>query len=232
MPDRCIGVIGLGRLGKIVAARLADYNHLVLYDRNSELMGEVAQAIGAMTADSLEEVACCNVVLLAVPDREVISCIKDFNLFKKEIVVINMATNVAQAVLEQTAIQPVKCMGVKFVGHAGEMALGLEPVIIVNERPQELVEEVSRLFAPVGHVIVGRADMVTEINTIAAEKALEAGVLIEEALTSRGYGKPEIIQSAIQQVGAGILKAYATDDLGPFAREIVRTVKAKMQKKF
>ena len=227
--NTCIAIVGLGRLGKVLAQRLAGNYSLRLYDRNTERAVELATELGAKIANNLEEAATCGVIILAVPDREVIICIKDLSLMQKELIVINVATNVSQAVLEQTAAGSVTCIGVKLVGHAGEMALGLIPVVIVNERPRELVEQVSKIFASVGHVVVGRADIVTEVNTIAAEKVLEAAVLIEDTLRSRGYKNEEMIQSAIRQVGAGILKAYADNDLGPFAQEIVRAVKAKMK---
>lgn len=224
-----IGLIGLGRLGKIVVARLANYHQLVIYDRNTELVSSIAQLYGISAAGSLDEVARCNMVLLALPDKEIINCIHQLNAFKREMLVINMATNMPQSVAEQAAILPVRCMSVKFVGHAGEMSLGFNPVIIVNQYPEDQVQAVSRLFEPVGQVIVGQADMVTAINTIAAEKAVEAGVLIEENLKAGGYNDPAIIQSAISQVGAGILKAYASNDLGPFAQEIVKKVKMKKE---
>lgn len=224
-----IGLIGLGRLGKIVTARLANYHQLVIYDRNTELVSSIAQLYGISAAGSLDEVARCNMVLLALPDKEIINCIHQLNAFKREMLVINMATNMPQSVAEQAAILPVRCMSVKFVGHAGEMSLGFNPVIIVNQYPEDQVQAVSRLFQLVGQVIVGQADMVTAINTIAAEKAVEAGVLIEENLKAGGYNDPAIIQSAISQVGAGILKAYASNDLGPFAQEIVKKVKMKKE---
>ncbi len=224
-----IGLIGLGRLGKIVTARLAKHHQLVIYDRNPELVSSIAQLYGISAAGSLDEVARCNMVLLALPDREIINCIQQLNSFKREMLVINMATNMAQSVAEQAAIRPVRCTSVKFVGHAGEMSLGFNPVIIVNQYPEDQVQAVSLLFQPVGHVIVGQADMVTAINTIAAEKAVEAGVLIEETLKAEGYNDPVMIQSAISQVGAGILKAYANNDLGPFAQEVAQKVKMKKE---
>ena len=145
-------------------------------------------------------------------------------------IAISVATNVAQHVLAETAARHVKCIGVKFVGHAGEMALGLDPVIIVNDRPGELSVLAAELFAAAGQVVIGKADVVGYINTVAAEKALEAAVAIEEGLQLQGVTHPAIIKSAIRQVAAGILKAYADQDLGPFARQIVRAVRAKHKK--
>lgn len=225
-----IGLVGIGRLGRVLADRLAVAWPLMLYDRNADRVAAVAQETGAVVADSLEQAASCRAVILAIPDPEVINCIKDFNGLSYEITVINVATNVSQSVLEAIAARNVRCIGVKIIGHAAEMALGQEPVVIVNERPKDLVETASQIFAAVGKVVVGRADIVAEVNTIAAEKALEAAVLIEDALRRKGYTGQDVRQSAIRQVAAGVLKAYANDDLGPFAREIVRAVKAKLQR--
>lgn len=223
-----IGLIGVGRMGKVLASKLAPHTELYLLDRDAGDAAAVAEEIGARTARDMEEIAALGTVILAVPDREVINCIKDFNQIKKPLTVVNIATNVAQHVLEETAAKHIACIGVKFVGHAGEMALGLKPVIVINERPAHLVDEIRAVFEPVGQVVVGRADVVTYINTVAVQKALEAAVHIEESLRRDGFCNDAVINSAIRQVAAGILKAYADQDLGPFAREIVRAVKAKM----
>lgn len=225
-----VGLIGVGRMGRELARRLKDHVELTVYDRDAAFLATVQNELGIPAAASIDDVAALGTVILAVPDPEVINCIKDFNQLGTSITVINIATNVAQHVLDETAAPPVRCIGVKFVGHAGEMSLGLDPVIIVNSRPAELVPVVREIFAPVGHLVVGKADIVSFINTTAAEKALEAAVYIEEGLRQQGVTDPDIVKSAIRQVAAGVLKAYADQDLGPFARQIVRAVRAKMKK--
>jgi hypothetical protein len=217
-------------MGKVLARRLQNHVELKIFDRDPEALAATAAELGVGAAAGLEELAALGTVILAVPDPEVINCIKDFNQLKQPLVVINIATNVARHVLEETAAKHVKCVGVKFVGHAGEIALGLDPVIIVDDRPADLVPLATAIFSPVGRVLVGKADIVSFINTTAAEKALEAAVYIEEGLKQQGVVEPEIIKSAIRQVAAGILKAYADQDLGPFARQVVRAVRARLKK--
>ena len=224
-----IGIIGIGRMGRVLAVRLAEATELTLFDVNTDKVAKVAAATGAKVGEKLDEAALCDAVILALPDREVIDCVKEFNqLHRSPITVINIATNVAQSVLEHAAAPHVRCISAKFIGHAGEMAAGARPVIIVHDNPQELVPLATELFAHAGDVIVGNSDVVTMINTVAAEKAIEAAVLIEESLRMKGFSDPVIAKSAIGQVAAGIVKAYATDNLGPFAREIVRSVKKKL----
>lgn len=216
-------------MGRILAVRLAEANDLTLYDVNKEQLVKIAAATGAKAGDSLEEAAHSDAVILALPDREVIDCIKEFNQIRRNpITVINVATNVAQSVIEHTAAPHVRCISAKFVGHAGEMAGGARPVIIVHDKPAELVPLTTEIFSYVGDVMTGNSDVVTTINTLAAEKAIEAAVLIEESLRMKGFSDPAIAKSAVGQVAAGIVKAYASDNLGPFAREVVRSVKKKL----
>lgn len=225
-----IGLVGVGRMGRVLAGRMKEYAEVCLFDRDPERLAIVAQELELPVAAGIDELADVGTVILAVPDREVVSLIKDFNLIHKPLVIINLATNVAQMVLEETALKHVRCTGVKLIGHAGEIAMGQRPAIIVNDKPGDLVPIAQELFTPIGDIIVGKSDSVTAINTIAAQKALEAAVNIEETLISGGVTDSNVIKSAIRQVAAGILKAYTNDDLGPFAREIVRAIRAKLKR--
>lgn len=222
-----IGLVGVGRMGRVLAKLLAGHVELCLFDRNVEQMNQVATECQGITVNSLEEIVKMQTIILAVPDHEVVSCIKVFNQIKSPMRVINIATNVAQHMLEQIAAPHVRCMGIKFIGQADEIGRGETPVIIINESPADLVPEMVEIFQNVGTVLVGRADVVHLINTIAAEKALEAAVGIEEKLKQHNISEPVMIKSAIGQVAAGIMKAYANGNMGPFAREIIQAVKKK-----
>ncbi len=222
-----IGLVGIGRMGKVLAKELRHDRELYLFDRNVEQMEMVAKELNVVAVNNLEEIAKVGAVILAVPDHEVVSCIKVFNQIKEPLIVINIATNVAQHMLEKIAAPHVKCICIKFIGHADEMALGEKPVIIINQFPDDIVPQMIEIFQSIGLVIVGRADLVQTINSIAAEKALEAAVGIEEILKQKDITNQAMVKSAIKQVAAGILKAYADGNMGPFAREIVHSVKSK-----
>ena len=50
-------------------------------------------------------------------------------------------------------------------------------------------------------------------------------VAVETALQQEGINDPELVRGALTQVAPGVLRAYAEDDLGPFAREIVAKIR-------
>ena len=223
-----VGLIGLGRMGQILAKKIAGQAELCVFDRGEGRARRLADQLGVSAADRLADIARREAVILALPDQEVLRCIQYFNRLSQPLAVISVATNVSQQALEEAARPPVRCISVKFIAHAGEMALGAEPVIIVNEKPEELAEIAADLFSAVGRVIVGRSDMVSSVNIAAAEAALTAAVQIEENLRLQGITDEFIVKSAIRQVAAGILKAYANNDLGPFARKVVQSLKVKL----
>ena len=123
-------------MGSVLATRLAGSWRLAIYDRNSNKAAAVCAATGATVLNGLAEAAACGRVILAVPDKEVLSCLQEFNAIEQELIVFNVATNVPQTILESTAANHIRCISVKIIGHAGEMALGFDPVIVVNEQPR------------------------------------------------------------------------------------------------
>jgi len=226
-----IALVGIGRMGSVLATILADHCELYLFDKNTTRMNLIAEELRTSVANNLKEIVKIKSIILALPDREVITCIKELNQLNEPITVMNIATNVGQHTLNSIAASHVKCISVKFIGHAGEMAYGERPVIIVNQSPKELVPIAVEVFQLIGQVIVGDADVVQKINTIAAQKAIEAAVSIERELKDNKTTDPAIIKSAIRQVAAGIMKSYADDNLGPFAKEIVHSVRTKLNRK-
>lgn len=223
-----IGIIGVGRMGKVLAHRLRGGYRILLYDRDVTTVVRVAEEIEEATVcQQLGDLLGTSAIILAVPDREVVNCLKELGQFKQSLAVINIATNVDQRVVDGVGEPYIHCISVKIIGQADEMAQGGRPVVVVNHRPAELVEQATALFENIGEIMIGNADQVRRINTLAAEKALEAAVKIDLSLREKGVTDEQAIKSAIRQVAAGILKSYAENNLGPFARELVAAIKGR-----
>ena len=166
-------------------------------------------------------------MVLAVPELAVGSCLAVLKRQKQPPCVLSVATNITREMLRELGGENFFCLNVKIIGHAGEMSRGARPVVVVDLGEAELVEMARQLFVLVGVVVVGEADQVQIINRIATEKALEAAVAIENELCEAGIADREKLRGALAQVAPGVMKAYAEDDLGPFARGVVCALRDK-----
>ena len=221
-----IGLVGTGRMGKILAARLAVDHEVILHDADNEGARAVAASLGLRAVGSLLEFD-VDAIVLALPDAAVGSCIGQLRELVREAMVFSVATNISREMLAQMGDKKIRCLNVKFIGHAGEMGRGAWPVLIIDNGPAELVEAARLIFAAAGDVVVGEADTVKQINSIATEEALKAAVAVELALRKAGVEDARMIRSALSQVMTGVLRAYSEDDLGPFARGIVSALRDK-----
>ena len=224
-----IGMIGAGRMGRILAARMALEHEVVMYDADVSGAKKVADALRLTAVASLAEMN-VDAVVLAVPDSAVESCVMKLRDVDKPWTVFSVATNISREMLAAMAEDKVPCLNVKIIGHAGEMSRGQNPVVVIDDGSIEMVQRAQQIFASVGTVLVGNADQVKRINSVATEEALKAAVAIERELLLAGITDPEKLRGALSQVAPGVLRSYAEDDLGPFARGIVKALHDKTEK--
>jgi pyrroline-5-carboxylate reductase len=218
------GIIGAGRMGKRLAQRLSGRHEVFLYDADPAAAETAAQALGLRASSDLTGES-ADVLVLAVPDAAVQPCIEMLLAQQATALVFNVATNISREMLAQMAGTWLRALNVKLIGHAGEMGCGARPVIVVDEAEPAMAAIAAELFAPVGSVVVANADVVQTINVIATEQALKAAVLLEQALRTAGIENWQMIHGALSVVAPGVIKAYAEDDLGPFARKIIAALR-------
>lgn len=219
-----ITIVGSGRMGKILAAALASRHEVALYDADRESAASVAGSLKLRALATMAE-AVADAVVLAVPDKAVASCVAELARTGRAWNVFSVATNISREMLAGMAGGGVRLLNVKIIGHAGEMSRGSRPVLVIDRGEADLVELARQVFAPVGALVVGAADQVQRINSVATAEALRAAVAVETALQKEGITDPALVRGALAQVAPGVLRAYAEDDLGPFAREIVAKIR-------
>lgn len=219
-----ITIVGSGRMGKILAAALAGRHEMALYDADRESAASVAGSLKLRVLATMAE-AVADAVVLAVPDKAVAACVAELARTGRDWTVFSVATNISREMLAGMAGGGVRLLNVKIIGHAGEMSRGSRPVLVIDRGEADLVELARQVFAPVGALVVGAADQVQRINSVATAEALRAAVAVETALQKEGITDPALVRGALAQVAPGVLRAYAEDDLGPFAREIVAKIR-------
>ena len=211
-------------MGKILAAALASRHEVALYDADRESAASVAGSLKLRVLATMAE-AVADAVVLAVPDKAVAACVAELARTGRAWNVFSVATNISREMLAGMAGGGVRLLNVKIIGHAGEMSRGSRPVLVIDRGEADLVELARQVFAPVGALVVGAADQVQRINSVATAEALRAAVAVETALQKEGITDPALVRGALAQVAPGVLRAYAEDDLGPFAREIVAKIR-------
>lgn len=219
-----VGVIGAGRMGRILAERIAADHEVVLYDADIQGVAVVAESLKVTSVDSLSALN-VDALVLAVPDNAVAPCLAELQESGNILNVFSVATNISRETLAGLEREGLRCLNVKIIGHAGEMGRGAKPTIVIDRGTSEMIRMAQLVFANVGHAVIGDADQVKLINGVATEVALKAAVSIENALKAAGISDTLMIRGALSQVAPGVLKAYSDDDLGPFARKIIASLR-------
>lgn len=221
-----IGIIGAGRMGKILAQRLSAEYQVVMFDSEGAALHAAMRTLNieSVTMIGNLDVECC---ILAVPDFAVELCMLELAQASKQMDVFCIATNCSRERIVAWSTDNLRGLNVKIIGHAGEMGRGAIPVVVVDQGAPDIVEAAKRIFKHIGIVIVGDADKVITVNTLATEEALRTAVALEDALCAVGIDNADMIRCAISHVAPGVMRAYAEDDLGPFARGIVSRLRDK-----
>lgn len=221
-----VAIIGAGRMGRTLAGLWRQDHEITFYDRDGQAAREAAALLGVKAVGACPDLPAAAVVVLAVPGPVAGQALHALAQLGRPYRVFSVATALSRSQLAVATEEPLRSLSVKIVGQVDAMAGGARPVIVIDRGEEALVELAKELFAPLGTLCVGLADGVTEINRVATQAALEAAVHIESTLRHKlDIGDAAVIQSAIAQVAAGTLQAYAAGNLGPFARELVRQLK-------
>lgn len=247
-PTPVLAIIGAGRLGTVLARRLPGKK--IIYDRKEDLAQQLAQTCAGDWAKDipalLAKISGLQLVLfiLALPQKEIRPFLQGLDqqsqlsplktpetsaqasagsngrpFLVERSLFLNVAT--AQATAELKAAFPAwRFLGVKFVGHAGEMEND-RPLIVVSGAAEEDFAMVKNVFQPLGDVTSGPEEKVQQLNTLVTREVLLLARDLEKKVV--GAELPVAwLPYALRQVAAGVLRAYARGDLGPFARSVLQ----------
>jgi len=210
-------IIGSGRMGSFLARKLSGLYRVNVYDRVREASEKLSQSSNALVVDKTE-LNKADVVILALATEVIPKALEEVDSYlAPDAVLVNIATTFSHSALNTKKNK----VSAKIVGHAKEMAFGEKPVIIVEGDDFASREMVKEVFQNIGRVFEGSTDLVSKINTISSRFGIIAALEIKEALGEMNV-EEEIITAAIRNVAAGTMKAFAVDDVGPFAINIIK----------
>jgi pyrroline-5-carboxylate reductase len=224
MSINTVAIIGLGQLGRLVAKRCDSEINKLLCSRNPEKASELASTIHKASAVTIDFVKEADAVIFALPANEVKTFYQNHkNYFKPEAWLINPATLVQTSELQQE-FSNSKWIGMKILGSVRELENGQRGVLVTNHNVVGSTKILQRLFHPLGDVLAGDENWVTQCNSIATRHALSASMQIEQEMSALSLPS-SLTHAAMTLVAKGVLQSYADNTLGHFAKGILDTIK-------
>jgi len=229
-PRSTVYLVGVGRMGRLVANSLASRVDLVLVGRDPARMQALARDCGARTAPLTTDFAGAEAVVLALPGEVTVEVLASIApRIPADAVVINVATSVLRKHLGGL-VPDEQLAAAKFVGHYYDMEAGGQALIVVEAGSQRAEQYARQLMSHCGPVVAGQEAWVLAANKIAAEEGVRAAIRIQQRLEEAGV--PEsVISPAVTGVSCGCIRAFRDGKLGPFGQVIADRVRAELAEK-
>ncbi|KAB2951185.1 hypothetical protein F9B85_13345 [Heliorestis acidaminivorans] len=224
-----VALVGAGRLGALVAKRLPRETDLIIIDTEEVVARDVAAFTKADYSTALKDIEGATIAILTVPAPTVIPLLQTLQSQEigRDTLFLNMATTITAEKIQKAAID-LSVLSVKVIGHFREMELGERGLFVLDETDAETFQRVSSLLEEVAPSVQGFSDQVALINSISAEEGIRTALRVEKRLRQAGVPE-EWIGVALRVPTAGTMKAYSLNDLGPFARDLVKKIGPTVQ---
>ncbi|MBV6702051.1 NAD(P)-binding domain-containing protein [Kitasatospora aureofaciens] len=220
-----VAVVGLGRLGSVLADRLAERFTVLLHDADPKVARQVAADLSLPDMEPRELLAAADTVLLCVPPQDTARALRRLAALAGQLgrrpLFVNLATSVPTHELPEVGLEVV---GLKPVCQFTAVALGLKTVLVTSA-PRRITL-LRTLAADLGEVVLGPEEVVGPANRAATKAALRACADLATELTGRGL-PAEMVQAAIRNVLVGTALDYPPADTNPYTRSVLDELAAE-----
>lgn len=222
MEVKSVAVIGAGRMGSLIASKLPTEMKKIVIDKDRDKAREVAEQIEAEYSDKIEMAAAADMIMMVLPTPAIKEMVgKLMDVIKDGTTILNMATT---AQIEPAMVlnnRDIAIIDTKIIGHAKEIFRGEPAIIVVNTADEARFAAIANVLKKFYKVVQGDSSLVETINSLASSEGIKAAVAIRKKLQTLNVDN-DWINVAIRTVCAGTMKAFTEDDLGHFARELVK----------
>lgn len=220
-----IAVIGLGRMGALVAQRLPQSVEKLLIDRDPERAEAAAGQFGG-TAAAPAGAAEADVLLFVLPAEATADAVAEAAaIVKPGALLVNMATNGAIPPGLAEGRPDASFVEAKIIGHAGAMRAGAQGIVVAGVGDGAVLDTLRFLLSGLGRVEPGDPALVPLVNTVGSSEGIRAAVGCRKQLAALRVPE-EWADTVISVVCAGTMAAYVADDLGGFARALADRLEA------
>ncbi len=219
-----VAVVGAGIMGSAVARSLAQDTNKVIIDSDLDKAIALAEDIDGMSYAELSGAADADLIIVVIPPQIVNTTIKHLiDIVKSGAVIINMATNAITDPGDYVNSKNITVVDTKVIGHSVTIGGGMHGVVIVKTLDESIFNLIRSQLVGFKDVQKGDADLVAEINSIAVTEGLKTAIRISNKMQNDDIPE-EWIKAALGSTCAGTIQAFANEELGHFARELVRKI--------
>lgn len=213
-------IIGAGRMGSLLTQKLSMCHLVKIYDKNISKAQEVAEKLNTEVLEP-ENFKEAEIIILALPGEVVSHAVREMeSYFKDGQILVNVATTGKTEDIERAINNKCPVISAKIIGHAKETMSGEPLVFLIDGNDHSAISMVCNLLGKIGKVQRGSEALVQTINTIATREGIKAAYRIQQEFNKLELPE-DLLETAIRNVAAGAMKAYASGDAGDFAKSII-----------
>lgn len=224
-----VAIVGTGRMGEAIATHIYSDVELTLLNRGSKQGKELAQTLHAHYSTDFSVLNQVDVILCCVPQGMTDKVIRKASRYASTgTIIINCSTKAWIKDEVKKEHHQLHYVEAKIIGHAGSIKAGKRAYVIA-EADEDVRDNVTDIFSPLAEVVFDDPALVEKLNKVATEVGIKAAVQLDQQVRDKKLS-PEIKQILLENVCAGVMSAYARDDLGHFAKQIVEDLNSKEPK--
>lgn len=222
MDVHSVAVIGAGRMGTLIASMLPAEVRKIVIDKDRDKARAVAEQVEAEYSDKIEAAAAADMIMLVLPAAAIQEMVAELlGVVKDGTTILNMATTAQVEPATALNNRNIAVIDTKIIGHAKEIFRGEPAIIVVNTADEARFAAIANVLKNFYKVVQGNSSLVETINSLASSEGIKTAVAIRKKLQNLNIDN-DWITVAIRTVCAGTMKAFTEDDLGHFARELVK----------
>ncbi len=225
MSKTIVGILGIGRLGKVISRKLVGRYKLLLADKLDYRAKQLANKLGTMACSIPYLLKNADVILLVVPPSEIESFVQQYaGLLKPGKVVVNMATDIPTTFIREICHDKIDIIGAKLIGQAYAIANGSKGIFIISPWNSPWRPKVANILRPLGKSVDGEEMLAQEINMKATQSALKFVISLRQSFERLNL-QEDIINIAIKTVAVGTILDYPPSNNNLYINNILNKMR-------
>jgi hypothetical protein len=214
-----VGIVGVGYLGRLLAARLSAHQDVLVTDKVPSKARELASQVPVRAVNPEELFGTAGVVVLVIPPEEIPPLLRrQGGRLLPGSIVVNMASSLpTREIAGALSQRHVQVAGLKLLGQAYALSLNLKVLFIYCCGGDGLYRRLADLFAPLGKVVPGDEKTVEVVNDLSTRFGLALYLQLEKQLEEYPL-TPEMKEVAIKAVAVGTILDFPPREPNEYIR--------------